>query len=92
MANPAVDAMVQAVAAATAVEDSAIALINGIAKMITDAVAASVANGATAEQLVPVSDAAAALSAKSQALADAVALNTPAAPVQASAKGKTKKP
>ncbi len=64
---------------ATTVEKSAEALINGIQSRIAAAVAAAVANGATAEQLQPVSDLAAALDTESDALNAAVVANTPAA-------------
>jgi len=57
------------------VVDSATALINGLAARIQAAVDAAVANGATAEQLQPVTDEVAALKAKSDALAAAVAAN-----------------
>jgi len=61
------------------VDDSAIALINGIAAQIAAAVAKAVAAGATPAELQAVSDLGTSLKAKSDALAAAVAANTPAA-------------
>ncbi len=86
MANPAVDAILAAVSAATSVDDSAIAFITGVPALITAAVAAAVANGATAEELAPVSQAALDLQAKSDALVAALTANTPVTPQQAKAK------
>lgn len=68
------------VTASTAVDASAVTLINGIGDRITAAVSAAIANGATAEQLAPVTDEVAALKASSDALSQAVTANTPAAP------------
>lgn len=67
------------VEATTAVETSAVTLINGIAARITAAVATAIANGATAEQLAPVTDEVASLKSATDALSAAVAANTPAA-------------
>jgi hypothetical protein len=64
---------------ATTVEKSAQSLIEGIQSRIDNAVAAAIANGATAEQLQPVSDLGTALDSESDALAAAVTANTPAA-------------
>jgi uncharacterized lipoprotein YajG len=69
---------IAAVQQATAVIESATVLINGIGSRIDSAVAAALENGATAEQLQPLSDLSTELAAKAQALADAVAENTPA--------------
>lgn len=63
------------VEATIAVEASAVALINGIAARITAAVQDAIANGATAEQLAPVTDEVAALKTQTDALAAAVAAN-----------------
>jgi len=66
------------VAEATAVEgviDSAVLVINGIQARIDAAVAAAIANGATAAQLAPVAQVSTDLKAKSDALATAVAAN-----------------
>jgi predicted nucleic acid-binding Zn-ribbon protein len=67
------------VTTATTVEKSAQTLIEGIQARIDAAVTAAIANGATAEQLQPVSDLSAVLDAESTALAAAVQANTPAA-------------
>ncbi len=64
---------------ATTVEKSAQTLIEGIQARVEAAVAAAVANGATAEQLQPVSDLAAALDTESDALNAAITANTPSA-------------
>ncbi len=68
-----------AVTKATTVETSAQALIEGFAARLQSAVDAAVANGATAEQLAPVSELSVALDTESDALAAAVQANTPAA-------------
>lgn len=65
---------------ATAVEAGATTLIGGIQARIDAAVAAALANGATAAQIKPVTDLSAALGAQSDALTAAVIANTPAAP------------
>jgi hypothetical protein len=78
--NPVIDATIAQVTASDTVIDSATVLIGGIAKMVADAVTAALAGGATAAQLQPVTDVVTVLKAKSDALAAAVAANTPAAP------------
>lgn len=70
-------ALQAAVAAEAAVEASAVVLLNGIPAMITDAVAAALAAGATPAQLQALTDLATAVSANSAPLAAAVAANTP---------------
>jgi len=60
------------VAAEGTVIDSAVKALNGIQQMITDAVAAATAAGATPEQLQSVTDLAAAVTAKSAELAAAI--------------------
>lgn len=80
MANPVVDAAVAQITASDNVIDSAVILINGISSMIANAVTAALANGATAAELQPVSDLTTVLKTKSDALAAAVAANTPAPP------------
>lgn len=67
------------VAATTEIETSAVTLINGIAARVQAAVDAAIANGATEAQLAPVVAEVAALKSSGQALADAIAANTPAA-------------
>lgn len=61
------------------VMSSAETLINGIAGRIQAAIDAALANGATAEQLAPVTAEVAALNAGATSLAAAVAANTVAA-------------
>lgn len=80
MPNPTLDALAAAVTKTTDAEDAAIAALNGIAGRIQAAVDAALANGATADQLVPVQAEADNLSAKADALAAAIVANTPAAP------------
>ena len=65
-----------AVTRMTDVAGSAVALINGIAARIQEAVDAAVANGATAAELAPVTAEVALLNAKADDLAAAVAANT----------------
>ncbi len=72
-------ALTAQVTKATTVEKSAQTLIEGISTRIADAVAAAIANGATADQLKPVADLGTALDAESDALQTAVTANTPAA-------------
>lgn len=57
------------------VEASAVVLINGIAARVQAAVDAALANGATAEELAPVTDEIAAMNAAADELATAVAAN-----------------
>lgn len=79
MANPTLDALATQVKASTDAEASAVTVLNGIAARIAAAVAAATANGATADELQPVTDEVTALKASSDALAAAVVANTPAA-------------
>lgn len=76
MASPVIDQVIQQMTAATTIEDGAIAFINGVPGMIQEAVAKAIENGATAEQLQPVSDIGAQLEAKSNALQEALNANT----------------
>lgn len=76
MPSSVLDAIAAAVTKATTVESSATTLINGFAQRLQDAIAAALANGATAEELAPVQAEADALSASADALAAAVAANT----------------
>jgi hypothetical protein len=80
MASPILSTLEAAVTKAVTVNDSAIALINGIADRIKSAVAAALANGATAEELAPVQAEADALNASADALSAAVVANTPSNP------------
>jgi hypothetical protein len=58
---------------------SAKAFANGVPGLIADAVAKAINNGATPEELKPVSDLAVAMGAESDELAAAILANTPAA-------------
>jgi hypothetical protein len=78
--SPIIDQLTAQVTNATTVEESAVTLINGIGARVDAAVAAALANGATAEQLQPVSDLSTALQTESDALAAAVAANPPPGP------------
>lgn len=81
MPNPIVQSTIDQITATDNVIDSATLLINSIGKLVSDAVSAALANGATAAELAPVSDVVTALKQKSDALAAAVAANTtPPAP------------
>lgn len=75
-----VTALIAQITKATTVEKSAQVLVETLPKRIADAVAAAVANGATAEELQPVSDLGTELANASDALNTAVLANTPAAP------------
>lgn len=78
--NPTIDALIAQVDQDQTVIGSAVTLINGIAAQITAAVNAALAGGATAAQLAPLTDLTTSLAAADQALATAVANNTPAGP------------
>lgn len=80
MPNPTVDAVIQQVAATDTVIDSAVKLINGFHAMMDQAVKDALANGATAAELAPVTDALVQVKAKTAELSQAVAANTPAVP------------
>lgn len=73
----AVDDVVAAVAAENTVVDSAIAFINSVPKLITDAVTTALANGATAAELAPLTVLAADIAAKTSALKTALTANVP---------------
>lgn len=62
----------------TTVIGSAVALINGFAQRLQDAIAAALAAGATEAQLQAMTDLNTSLTQNDQALAAAVAANTPA--------------
>jgi hypothetical protein len=80
MPSPVIDQVITEMTNATTVEDSAIAFITGVPQMIADAVAKAIENGATAEELQPVSDVGNQLQTKSDALQAALVANTPSAP------------
>jgi len=77
MPNPILDQLTAQVTETTGVEQSAIELINGIQSRIDAAVQAAIANGATVEQLQPISDLSTAMEAQTQALAAAIQANQP---------------
>lgn len=79
MANPVLEQLQAEVANDVTVMGSATTLINGIAARIQAAIDAALANGATAEELAPVTDEVAALNAGATALSAAITANTPAA-------------
>lgn len=64
------------VTAETTVVDSAVTLINGIPKLIADAVETALAAGATPAQLQAITDVQTTIEKKSSELAAAVAANT----------------
>ncbi len=75
MTNPVVGTLVTDVNAAKGAMESAVVLINGFQARLDAAVAAALANGATAAELQPLSDLSAAFEVDTQALAAAVAAN-----------------
>ena len=77
MPHPTLDALSMQVTATAGVIDSAVLLIGGIADRIQAAVTAALANGATAEELAPVQGEVDLLRQKTDALAAAIAANTP---------------
>lgn len=79
MASPLLAPLAATVTKARTVMASATSLVNGIPGLIQSAVQQAIANGATAEELKPVSDLGIALDAEADALAAAVLANTPAA-------------
>lgn len=76
-ANPILQQLADQVNASTTVMASATALINGIAARIDAAVQVAIANGATAEELAPITAEVAALQQSSSDLSAAVSANTP---------------
>lgn len=79
MANPVLAELEAEVGRDVTVMASATTLINGLAARIAAAVEAALANGATAEQLAPVTAEVNALHAGASDLATAVEANTPTA-------------
>ena len=75
MSNPVVGTLVSDVTAARGAMASATALINGFQARLDAAVAKALENGATAEELAPLTDLSAAFESDTQALAAAVAAN-----------------
>lgn len=75
MANPVVQAAIDAITKAKGAEESATLLINSIAGRIQAAVDAALANGATEAELAPLTQLVADVNADTDALAAAVAAN-----------------
>lgn len=75
MTNPVVGTLVTDVTNAKGAMESATVLLNGFQARLDAAVAAALANGATAEELQPLSDLSASFEADTAALAAAVAAN-----------------
>lgn len=80
MTNPVLQNLSDEVSQATTVMASAATLIRGISARVQAAVEAAIANGATAEELAPITAEVAALDASGNDLALAVQENTPAQP------------
>ncbi len=80
MSNPTVDAVIQQVTATNTVIDSAVALITGFHDLLTKAVQDAIAGGATAVELLPVTDALEQIKNKTAELSKAVMDNTPVVP------------
>ena len=78
MANPIVGTLTTEIVETVGVVQSATVLINGFGAKLDAAVAAAVANGATEAELAPLTDLSAALDSETNALAAAVAANSPA--------------
>lgn len=78
--NPVIDALIAQAQANVDAEAAAVVVLNGIKDRIQAAVDAALANGATAEQLAPVTSEIATLKSSSDALSAAIVANTPAAP------------
>jgi len=75
-----VNALKAQIEATETVEGSATTFINGVPGLISAAVAAALANGATADQLKPLTDLQSTLQAQTEALSAAIAANTPPPP------------
>lgn len=79
-AQDTLDALKGQVDSTNTVMGSATTLINGFAGRMDKAVQDALANGATADQLAPITDEIAGLKANADALAAAIQANTPADP------------
>ena len=75
-----IDALVAQVTATIGVEASAVTFINGVPGLISAAVTAALAGGATAAQLAPLSTLAANLQTSAAAITAAIAANAPTPP------------
>jgi type II secretory pathway component PulF len=83
--NPTLDALANEVTQDVDVMSSAQKTIDGIQGRLDDAVKKALANGATAQELAPVTDEIAGLKAARDKLAASIAANTPAAGTTTSA-------
>ncbi len=83
--------VIDEITATNTVIDGAIVYVQSVPGLITAAVDAAIAGGATAAQLQPVSDLAATLKTKADALAAAMTANTPQPPLTPAQKAKLKK-
>ena len=77
--NKQIQDLLDIITAADTVIDGATAFANGVPALLAAAAAAALANGATADQLKPVTDLSLQLQSKAATLAAAVVTNTPAA-------------
>lgn len=77
MANPIVEQTIQTITKSETVIEGATTLIKSFPKMLNDGIAKALANGATAEQLAPLSDLSTEFNTKIQELQDAILANTP---------------
>lgn len=73
MVNPVIQQLVDEVAVVKGTSASAVTALNGVAQAISDAVAKALDNGATAEQLAPVTQVVTDLTAVNADLAAAIA-------------------
>jgi len=80
MAPQVIDDLVAQATVNESVEDSAVIVLNGLQARIDAAVQAALAGGATADQLSAVTQISTDLKSHADAMAAAVAANTPAAP------------
>lgn len=81
MANPVIDQLISTIAKNKDTIDSAIVFINSVTtKLIPDAIAAALKNGATEAELAPFTQLITDMSAKDAEIATAIVANTPAAP------------
>ena len=75
--SAAVDQVIQQVKDASSLDDSVLAYLAGVPQLIADAVAKALANGATAEELAPLTDLGNELKGKTDAVKAALIAGTP---------------
>ena len=78
--NPVIDELKQEVTDTVGAMESAVVFINGESARMDAAVAKALENGATAEQLAPITDEIATMKSERESLAAAIAANSPPAP------------